>query len=182
MLRSRFLPVAIIFVVGACTTFLPPSSFLSRAAALSTGLAFGFVYSRLVSWRQPLRLGSCSLAHSHRAGSPTHLSSSTDLFFEPLTRFSHLLRLQGNMGNLVWHQYSRFVSITASVCKYPLNIQSRGWRLTFVPRCRVGRVLRPFLSEILLGLCWWYIAGPRRTPVSIGPLHSLSSMTLIAVH
>lgn len=61
------------------------------------------------------------------------------------------------MGNLVWHEYSRLVALTASICEFYLRTN---WvaELTVGGRYRMGKLLGIFLPQVLLGLCQWYSA------------------------
>ncbi|KAF7968923.1 hypothetical protein HWV62_28862 [Athelia sp. TMB] len=60
------------------------------------------------------------------------------------------------MGNLVWHEYSRLVSLTASVCEWrSLTVSSITAVSDPIDRHYMGRFLGNFLPQVLLGFCWW---------------------------
>ena len=75
------------------------------------------------------------------------------------------------MGKFVWHQFSRFVSITASICEYFVRCDVFHYIcIQLCHRCYLGIVLRPLLPQVLLGLCWWHLARSRRITVRLIPL------------
>ena len=81
------------------------------------------------------------------------------------------------MGNLVWHEYGRYVALTASACEYSPSLATRHryslrGRLTYSPWCSparrcLGGFLWNFLQEIHLRLCQWNRSCPRRCSVSV---------------
>lgn len=70
------------------------------------------------------------------------------------------------MGNLIWHEWSRYVSITASLCEWFL-LRIRSAKLE--PRLHrhyVGGLLGHLFPQVLLRLCRWNVACAWRSPVS----------------
>lgn len=72
------------------------------------------------------------------------------------------------MGNLIWHEYARFVAITATVCEshacqIRLHLMDHFLRINL--RRHLGWILGPNLPQILLGLHRRHFAWSRRYPV-----------------
>ena len=70
------------------------------------------------------------------------------------------------MGNLVWHEWSRYVSVTASLCEWllfgtrPAKLEPR-----MIRHCVGGLLWHP-VSQVFLRLCGWDVACAWRSPVS----------------
>lgn len=94
------------------------------------------------------------------------------------------------MGNLVWHEYSRLVAVTASVCESfvfrrspppesPASLNKRVANpivcaLADICRYLLGRLLGPNLAQVFLGFRWRDVARPRRVAVSSPSMHALT--------
>ncbi|KAF9070099.1 hypothetical protein BDP27DRAFT_1420318 [Rhodocollybia butyracea] len=68
------------------------------------------------------------------------------------------------MGNLVWHELARLVSITASICEYCFSTSIVASN-TVAIRCSVGRFLGALFPQVLLD----FVGGIVRNPGGIQP-------------
>ncbi|KAH8822570.1 hypothetical protein DL96DRAFT_1714027 [Flagelloscypha sp. PMI_526] len=69
------------------------------------------------------------------------------------------------MGNLVWHEYARLVSATASICSWSCALPRFLIRSYQGPRCYLVRILGPHLRKFL----WDFVGGTLRDPGGLQP-------------
>ena len=56
------------------------------------------------------------------------------------------------MGEFIWHQWSRFVAISASICKFVLLLLSISELIPEFSRPHLGGILGFILPQVFLGL------------------------------
>jgi hypothetical protein len=78
------------------------------------------------------------------------------------------------MGNLVWHEYARLVSITASVCAWHRGIDSDNTRINITPS--LDAVWASFWGLFYRKFFWDFVGGVLRNPGGLQyvPFYSIS--------